>query len=223
PHYIQADAQDAAALKAAVRSVREQYGNITGVIHSAITLADKSMANMDEASFRNAYSAKVNTSVRMIEAFKGEPLDFVLFFSSVNSFTKNAGQSNYAAGCTFQDAFARHIASLLDCEVKVMNWGYWGSLGVVSDPSYRKRMEASGIGSIEPDEAMEALEVLLSEPFSQAVFIKAAPHGLAALTDQDAISVVSGPKPSFMESVKRQNPDRNDRLETLKREMELRI
>ncbi|MGX4256842.1 SDR family NAD(P)-dependent oxidoreductase [Bacillus sp. YH3-2-B2] len=223
PHYIQADAQDAAALKAAVRSIRERYGNITGVIHSAITLADKSMANMDEASFRNAFSAKVNTSVRMIEAFKGEPLDFVLFFSSVNSFTKNAGQSNYAAGCTFQDAFARHIASLLDCEVKVMNWGYWGSLGVVSDPSYRKRMEASGIGSIEPDEAMEALEVLLSEPFSQAAFIKAAPHGLAALTDQDAISVVSGPEPSFMESVKRQNPDRNERLETLKREMELRI
>lgn len=104
-----------------------------------------------------------------------------------------------------------------------MNWGYWGSLGVVSDPSYRKRMEASGIGSIEPDEAMEALEVLLSEPFSQAAFIKAAPHGLAALTDQDAISVVSGPEPSFMESVKRQNPDRNERLETLKREMELRI
>ncbi|MDJ1630939.1 hypothetical protein QNN00_13265 [Bacillus velezensis] len=61
---------------------------------------------------------------------------------------------------------------MLDCEVKVMNWGYWGSLGVVSDPSYRKRMEASGIGSIEPDEAMEALEVLLSEPFSQAAFIK---------------------------------------------------
>ena len=58
PHYIQADAQDAAALKAAVRSVREQYGNITGVIHSAITLADKSMANMDEASFRNAFQLR---------------------------------------------------------------------------------------------------------------------------------------------------------------------
>ncbi len=102
PHYIQADAQDAAALKAAVRSVREQYGNITGVIHSAITLADKSMANMDEASFRNAYSAKVNTSVRMIEAFKGEPLDFVLFFSSVNSFTKMPGKATMRQGVHFK-------------------------------------------------------------------------------------------------------------------------
>lgn len=36
-------------------------------------------------------------------------------------------------------------------------WGYWGSVGIVTDAFYRKRMESLGFGSIEPDEAMEAL------------------------------------------------------------------
>jgi hypothetical protein len=51
-----------------------------------------------------------------------------------------------------------------------INEGFGPDTTDVSDPSYRKRMEASGIGSIEPDEAMEALEVLLSEPVSSRSF-----------------------------------------------------
>ena len=42
--------------------------------------------------------------------FGQEALDFVVFFSSLQSFSKAAGQSNYAAGCTFKDAFASRLA-----------------------------------------------------------------------------------------------------------------
>jgi polyketide synthase PksN len=53
-----------------------------------------------------------------------------------------------------------------------MNWGYWGSVGIVSSEEYRERMSRAGIGSIEPPEAMEALETLLSSPLDQLVFMK---------------------------------------------------
>src|SRR5437764_9317653 len=113
---------------------------------------------MDEERFQAAFAAKAEVSVRLAQVFEQELLDFVLFFSSLNAFTRNAGQSNYAAGCTFEDAFAAKLRQEWRCKVKVMNWGYWGSVGVVASEAYQQRMEQMGVGSIEPAEAMQALE-----------------------------------------------------------------
>ncbi|MED1668625.1 beta-ketoacyl reductase, partial [Brevibacillus laterosporus] len=106
------------------------------------------------------------------QVFGAEPLDFVLFFSSMNSFFKSSGQSNYVAGCTFKDAFAHQLAREWPCQVKVMNWGYWGSVGIVASDTYKKRMAQAGIGSIEPAEAMEALEALLAGSLNQVALLK---------------------------------------------------
>ena len=53
-----------------------------------------------------------------------------------------------------------------------MNWGYWGSIGVVASKEYQERMLRSGVGSIEPPEAMEALEKLLAGPLDQIALLK---------------------------------------------------
>src|SRR3989440_5151733 len=127
---------------------------------------------MDEKRFQAALAAKVAVSVRLAQVFEQEPLDFVLFFSSLNAFTHNAGQSNYTAGCTFADAFAARLRQDWSCVVKVINWGYWGSVGVVASPEYRERMAQVGVGSLEPAEAMETLEELLAGPVDQMVVLK---------------------------------------------------
>ena len=61
------------------------------MVHAAIVLADQSLARMEEDRFRASLSAKVDVSVRLAQASAGEALDFVLFFSSLQSFTKAAG------------------------------------------------------------------------------------------------------------------------------------
>jgi acyl transferase domain-containing protein len=172
PHYITADASNQSALRQAYQEIKRSFGQIHGVIHSAIVLQDQSLANMDEERFRAALVAKVEVSVRLAQVFEHEPLDFVLFFSSLNAFTRNAGQSNYAAGSTFEDAFAAQLGRDWSCRVKVMNWSYWGSVGVVASQEYRERMAQIGVGSIEPAEAMEALEHLLAGPVDQMVLLK---------------------------------------------------
>ncbi|MCX8131319.1 MAG: SDR family NAD(P)-dependent oxidoreductase, partial [Clostridia bacterium] len=172
PHYIAADAADLKALLKAYKDIKKRYAQINGVIHSAIVLQDQSLARMDEERFKTSLSAKVDVSVRIAQVFGKEPLDFVLFFSAIQSFIKAPGQSNYAAGCTFKDAFAHQLDREWPCQVKVMNWGYWGSTGVVASPEYRERMTKAGIGSIDTEEAMEALERLLSGDMNQVAFIK---------------------------------------------------
>ena len=172
PCYIEADATDRRALERAYEKVKQDYGQVHGVIHSAIVLRDKSLAKMEEVSFTAALSAKVDVSVRLAQVFGAERLDFVLFFSSLVSFDSPAGQSNYAAGCTFKDAFAYALGRTWSCPVKVMNWGYWGNIGIVASADHRTRMELAGLGSIEAEEGMAALERLLAGPQNQLGFAK---------------------------------------------------
>ncbi|WP_313915932.1 SDR family NAD(P)-dependent oxidoreductase, partial [Tahibacter sp.] len=186
PRYLQADVTDRAALERACAQIKAWHGRIHGVVHSAIELLDKSFANMDEARFRAGIAVQTRGSVRLAQAFAQEPLDFLLFFSSLQSFAKAAGQANYAAGCTFEDAYASALARRVSYPVKVMNWGWWGSVGVVSGDGYRERMAHSGIGSIEPEQGMAALETLLGQPRTQLVLLKAnqLPRGVDVSTTE---------------------------------------
>jgi polyketide synthase PksM len=172
PVYISADASDGDALTAAHAQIKRQYAHINGIVHSAIVLSDQSIVRMNEERFRSGLAPKVNISVHMAHVFRNEPLDFVMFFSSMISFSKAAGQSNYASGCTFKDTFARRLAVEWPCAVKIMNWGFWGSVGAVASPEYLERMERLGVGSLQPEEGMEALTILLNGPIDQLAFIK---------------------------------------------------
>jgi acyl transferase domain-containing protein/SAM-dependent methyltransferase len=172
PLYFSADATDRAAMERVYSDIKRRFPAIHGVVHSALVLLDQSLARMDEGSFAAALLAQVNTSVRLAQVFGTEPLDFALFFSSIAAFAKAAGQSNYAAGCAFKDAFASRLAQEWACPVKVMNWGYWGSIGRVATAACRAQMADAGLGSIEPEEGMEALEKLLSNPVGQLAAIR---------------------------------------------------
>jgi rhizoxin synthesis polyketide synthase/nonribosomal peptide synthetase RhiB len=174
PVYLQVDAADEQQLAAAKQQITERFGPINGVVHSAIVLKDQSLANMDEQTFTRVLNAKVATSVALARTFgnSADALDFVLFFSSMMSFSTAAGQGNYAAGCTFADAFADQLRSEWSCPVKVINWGYWGSVGTVSDARYQERMSTLGLGSIEPEEGLRALDQLLAGELHQLGLLK---------------------------------------------------
>ncbi|AZC26527.1 GNAT family N-acetyltransferase [Pseudomonas sessilinigenes] len=178
PLYLRADANDRAALEAAEQTVRRRYGAVHGVVHAAIVLEDRGVAQMAPGVFDAALRAKAATSENLDAVFGRQDLDFMLFFSSMQSFIRAPGQANYAAGCCYADAFALGLRER-PYPVKIVNWGYWGSVGIVAKASYRQRMEAAGIGSIEAPQAMALLERLLASPLSQLAFFKAR-HAQAA-------------------------------------------
>jgi polyketide synthase PksM len=183
PIYITANAADQKELEQAYREIKQRGSQVHGVVHSAVGMLGRSLANLDEEQFKNGLTAKIQVSVRMAQVFQKEPLDFIMFFSSTNSFLKTRGQSSYAAGCTFKDAFAYQLSRERTCTVKIMNWGYWGSVGAIAESGlFRDWMKQEGIGSIEPGEAMEALETLLAGPMKQMALVKATkPSGLEGL------------------------------------------
>ncbi|MCS3398804.1 thioester reductase domain-containing protein [Burkholderia thailandensis] len=172
PSYLSTDASDVDSLRDARDAVLARFGRIDGVVHTAIVLQDGGLAQLDEAQFSAALNAQVATTANLARVFGGDSLDFILFFSSLQSAFVAAGQSNYAAGCTFRDAFADWLRTQLRCAVKVVSWGYWGQTGVVASEPYRKRMAALGIGSIEPAAAMAVVDALLAARVDQVGYLK---------------------------------------------------
>ena len=204
PLYIAADATDAASLEQAREKILETYPVIHGVVHSAIVLQDQSLARMDEATFRASFSAKADVSVTMDRVFGTEELDFMLFFSSIVSFVKSPGQSNYAAGCTFKDSFAHSLQQRRPYPVKIMNWGFWGNVGIVADESYNRMMAQMGIGSIEAPEGMAALEMLVGSDLRQVGLLKTLDNrAIAGLELSETVTHHPGATPPLLPQVQR--------------------
>ncbi|MER5558834.1 SDR family NAD(P)-dependent oxidoreductase [Streptomyces sp. NPDC002506] len=179
--YLRGDITDAAATRRVVTEARERFGHIDGAFHSALVLRDRTLTSMDEATFLDVLGPKTTGAVTLAEALEDQPPRFLTYFSSAISFTDAAGQANYAAASTYEDACAAALRRRLPFPVSVVNWGFWGSVGAVADARYTERLGAFGIASLEPAEAMAALGLLLRDDIPQAVVAKGSPEGLARL------------------------------------------
>ncbi|MFH0348560.1 SDR family NAD(P)-dependent oxidoreductase [Bacillus vallismortis] len=179
--HIQADASDFSSMERSINQVKETFGNIHGAIHSAMVLNDKMLVNMDEETLLSILKPKISGSVNLYEALKDQPLDFMMFFSSAISFLDSAGQSNYAAASTFKDAWARYLHKNAPFPIKLINWGYWGEIGVVATEEYNKRMAARGIKSIQPEEGIEVIQQVLLSQVTQVMPFKASNDFLGQL------------------------------------------
>lgn len=81
---------------------------VRGCIQAAMVLRDELVENMTAAAWRAPLEAKYHGS-RNLAALLPPGLDFLVMLSSFAGVNGNGGQSNYAAGNTYQDALARHL------------------------------------------------------------------------------------------------------------------
>lgn len=170
--YIEADATCYDSMKTAVNKAKSYFGRIDGVIHSAAVLNDRMIQNMDEEELLKALNPKIIGSINLYRAIQNEKLDFLMFFSSLASITGNVGQINYAAACSFKDSFARSLAQIKDYPVKVINWGYWGNVGIAAIEN-SKLLSERGLLAIEESKGIEAINRILKYKASQVIALKA--------------------------------------------------
>lgn len=178
--YIQADVTDYKSIRKAVEKAKERFGQLNGIIHSALVLQDQLIINMDEQKFKMAVEPKSIGCVALHNAVKNENVDFILYFSSAESFAGSAGQGNYAAGCAFSDAFAQYESNC-GYPSKIINWGYWGEVGVAANDEYRKRFAAAGIYPIRTAEGIDAIEKILAADHVQVLAMKVSPEVLTSM------------------------------------------
>ncbi|MGH1516458.1 amino acid adenylation domain-containing protein [Chryseobacterium sp. JK1] len=172
PEYYSCDATNTEQVEKIYRIIKENHSEINGIFHSAIVLHDMLLKNMTEDDFKKAFMPKSLSSQNLVQTFRNEPLDFICFYSSAQSLVHAPGQANYAAGCSFKDSYALSVNHLLNIPVKIINWGYWGEIGIVSADGYKEKMKQAGIESIETEEGVLLLETVLNSNEQQIVALK---------------------------------------------------
>ncbi|MFF0487657.1 ACP S-malonyltransferase [Nocardia sp. NPDC004068] len=188
PEYWPADVTDADAVRAVIDKASAS-GRIHGVIHAAMVLRDGSVERLSERAFEAVLAPKVTGTRVLGRELSGEPLDFLLVLSSVQSFTGAAGQANYAAASTAQDALAHRLAARCDFPVHVVNWGPWSGVGRVASLEYQRSLRARGYVPLTPAEGMLAIERVLAYGERQVVVVRADRPVL------DSIGVLETPAP----------------------------
>ncbi|MBD2525415.1 SDR family NAD(P)-dependent oxidoreductase [Nostoc sp. FACHB-133] len=171
--YLQAHCDDVNELTNAITQTKDKFGKLDGIIHSAMVLDDSLLMKMSEADFTAVLQPKVAGAIALNQATLNEELDLIIFFSSLQSFVGNIGQSNYAAASTFLDSYAKYMQQTRNYPVCVINWGFWGEVGAVANDKYRDLMLHQGMDSINIAEGMEALETIIAMQIPQAVVVKA--------------------------------------------------
>lgn len=102
------DVSDRKALESALKEASGQdFPPVKGCIQGALVLDDDPVATISVNQFHNALRPKRSASWNLHELLPAD-LDFFVMLSSFCGIFGNPGQSNYAAGGTYEDALARY-------------------------------------------------------------------------------------------------------------------
>jgi acyl carrier protein len=80
-----------------------------------------------------AFAPKVAGTRALLDALRGEPLDFVLFCSSIATLLGGLGRSDYAAANAYLDALATAHRRSSALPVFSVNWDAWRDVGAAAD------------------------------------------------------------------------------------------
>jgi acyl transferase domain-containing protein len=129
---LSADVTDAASLKRAVATAREKFGAIHGVLHAAGVIDDGLLQLKTDDVAARVLAPKVRGTLALDEALAGQPLDFMMLFSSRSSVAGVVGQVDYTAANAFMDVFARERTERTGQLTLSVGWSAWGEVGMAA-------------------------------------------------------------------------------------------
>lgn len=129
-HYEQADIVSSARTRELIETIRERFGGLDGVIHSAGVVRDALVQNKSAQDAEAVLAPKVRGTLNLDRYTAGLNLDFFCVFSSISSVMGNTGQSDYIAANRFLDEFAaeraRRVAAGERSGLSLsVNWPLW--------------------------------------------------------------------------------------------------
>lgn len=170
--YLQADCTNPYELKNALSYVKNKWGKITGVIHSAMVFDFALLRQLEEKDYLETLSSKVNGIVTLADVLRGEDIEFMLYFSSAQAYMGNKQRVHYSTACSFVDAYVETLKKMAPYQVKIVNWGFWGTAKGKRIPAvFENYLNVRGIKPISVKLGMEILRRLLGGRFSQAVIL----------------------------------------------------
>lgn len=120
--------------------------------------------------WKQTVTSKVQTSWNLHQLLPRD-LDFFVFLSSLAGIYGSPAQSNYAAGCAYQDSLARYRVSHGE-KATSLDIGWMRNIGIIAETEryQQNRKNAADMGQIEDTELLSLLDIHCdpSRPISSA-------------------------------------------------------
>lgn len=161
--YQQVDVTQPQAVVGLLQTIRENFGGLHGIIHSAGVIKDNFLIKKSGEELQAVLAPKVTGLVNLDQASKTESLDFFAFFSSVAGAFGNAGQADYACANAFMDAYAEYRNTLVTVKEREgqtlsVNWPLWQEGGMRIDAATEQRLtQQTGLVAMQTATGIQAL------------------------------------------------------------------
>jgi len=167
--YHSVDVRNEEAFGSLIDRIYGEHGRLDVVIHGAGIIEDKLIRDKTPESFDRVVHTKADSVYVLSRKLRPESLQCLLLMSSVTAAFGNRGQADYAAANGIMNGLSVILSGQWPARVVAMNWGPWGSSGMVSE-EVRQQFLARGIQMIPLDRgAQAALREIEAGPQSDPV------------------------------------------------------
>ncbi|KAJ4322670.1 hypothetical protein N0V84_004695 [Fusarium piperis] len=153
------DVSSESSLVALLEHCAKTMPPIKGCINTAMVLQDATFQSMTFSQWDLAVRTKVQTSWNLHRLLP-QDLDFFILLSSLAGVIGQMASANYAAGCSFQDALARHRTAHGQRGLSI-DIGWMRNVGIVSETTayQRQRQKANDMQQIDEAELLALLSI----------------------------------------------------------------
>ncbi|CAM2069329.1 SDR family NAD(P)-dependent oxidoreductase [Sulfidibacter corallicola] len=176
-HYRALDICDAEAMAALVTDLKQEWGGIDGIFHSADTPYSALHREADLERSLESLRPKMLGATILAQIARDESLDFLVFFSSIAGLFPVQGGGSYGAANAFIDALGLYLRRTMHTPTKVINWGLWKDTGLAVH--FQDRHLKAGFLPFVDDEGETACATILAGFAEQVVPLKATPRHFA--------------------------------------------
>nr|WP_239587294.1 SDR family NAD(P)-dependent oxidoreductase [Bacillus velezensis] len=173
--YIRGDFSDSRDAERIIKTIKRQFGEINGVIHSAGVTHDALLIQKSKDEIQEVIAPKINGTVLLDSLLQTEPLDFFVMFSSSCSMYGNIGQTDYALANRFIDLFAEWREGMRRKKERsgvsvAIGWPLWEDGGMKVDKQTEKWMKQKiGMVPLSKTNGIKAFQDSLSLNASQLI------------------------------------------------------
>jgi acyl transferase domain-containing protein/acyl-CoA synthetase (AMP-forming)/AMP-acid ligase II/acyl carrier protein len=134
------------------------------VLHASGILRDAMIASQHVEGMRQVKAAKMSSAYHFTKMILASAVETVIMFSSVAALLGSAGQSTYSGANNSLD-YAAYVIKSRGVIVASVQWGAWDSAGMaIQGKNVLERMDRIGMGVLQPEEGIAALEKVLAFP-----------------------------------------------------------
>ncbi|HWU06615.1 MAG TPA: type I polyketide synthase [Streptomyces sp.] len=170
--YAAADVTDPVRVAAAVAELTDALGPVTAVLHGAGRNEPVALTGLGMDTVRATFAPKVDGLRTVLDIVGEGNLKLLVTFGSIIGRAGLRGEAHYATANEWLADLTEEVArNNPDCRALCMEWSVWSGIGMGEKLSVVESLSREGIVPVSPDQGVEILLRLISDPDAPVVTV----------------------------------------------------